>query len=60
MEKKQSTVINIRLDDDTVRRVDECAARVDRSRSNLIRHLILTGLDALQDNARLRPSATSS
>lgn len=60
MEKKQSTVINIRLDDETVQRLENLAARENRSRSNLIRNLILEALDGLQDNVQSHPSTANS
>lgn len=48
VEKETSKVVNVRLTASEIARVDALAAQDDRSRSSLIRRLILLALDDYQ------------
>lgn len=56
----QKTVVNIRIEDTILEEIERFAAYENRSRSNLIRHLILLGLDAFRDNAAQRHAEAMS
>ena len=59
-QRMQKTVINIRIEDTILEEIEQFAVEENRSRSNLIRHLILLGLDAFRNNAAQRHAGAMS